>query len=168
MNIREANIDDLAEITRIFNEGIEDKIATYRLSPVSLNNRAAWYMMRPRRYKILVAQGEGAALLGWASINKVSHSTAAGVYDGIANISVYVSRSARGQGVGKKLMTAIEQTAIAEGFFRMELDVFDFNTAAMKLYKDCGFREVGTYFSRAKYGDVDTNVVLMEKKLGDR
>jgi ribosomal protein S18 acetylase RimI-like enzyme len=50
-----------------------------------------------------------------------------------------VSPEYQGQGVGKKLMAAVEQDARARGCAKVTLEVRDDNARAQKLYVACGF-----------------------------
>jgi RimJ/RimL family protein N-acetyltransferase len=51
--------------------------------------------------------------------------------------------SARGKGVGTKAMQYLEKQIQVEGLKRIELGVFEFNTNAIKLYKNMGYQEIG-------------------------
>ncbi|WP_162840317.1 GNAT family N-acetyltransferase [Acetanaerobacterium elongatum] len=165
MNIREVGIADIPELTRIYNEGVEDRIATYLTQPQTESTRLAWFLMLPARCKVLAAFDETGRMAGWASLNPVKHSAAPHVFDHISNISVYVARESRGKGIGLALLHALDKTARAQGFTRLELDVFDFNTAAIRLYEKAGFTVAGTYHNRAVYEGKPSNVVFMEKSL---
>lgn len=50
--------------------------------------------------------------------------------------------SARGIGVGMKAMEYLEKQIYAQGLRRIELGVFAFNTAALKLYKKRAYQEI--------------------------
>jgi RimJ/RimL family protein N-acetyltransferase len=55
-----------------------------------------------------------------------------------------VNRDRRGQGIGKKLLGAVEQRAKDWGFETIALLVDEQNVNAQKLYKRIGFKEVFT------------------------
>ena len=70
----------------------------------------------------------------------------AGVYvdGGNANlVSMWVSPSARGLGVGKALIEAAAAWAKARDFGRLFLWVTESNTSARRLYDQCGFTPTG-------------------------
>lgn len=52
-------------------------------------------------------------------------------------------KSARGKGVGTLAMGYLEEQIRAQGFQRIELGVFEFNTNAIKLYQKMGYQEIG-------------------------
>lgn len=55
---------------------------------------------------------------------------------------IFVHRSARGLGIGSRLLAAIEDRARSKGFERIRLDVIDENTRARALYERRGFQPV--------------------------
>jgi len=59
--------------------------------------------------------------------------------------SIAVSGEARGQGIGKALLLALEQAASEKGRFAMRLEVAKGNAGAIKLYESLGYRSFGEY-----------------------
>lgn len=55
-----------------------------------------------------------------------------------------IERHARGHGVGRRLMNEAISWAKASGFAWIDLYVFAHNEPARKLYRTCGFKEIGT------------------------
>src|SRR3954454_23675795 len=67
MQIRDATGDDVAAIARIYNQGIEDRVATLETTSRSPEERAEWMAAKGPRHPVLVAQDDGGSVLGWAS-----------------------------------------------------------------------------------------------------
>lgn len=65
---------------------------------------------------------------------------------------LYVAPSARGSGLGRRLVHAVVAEAICIGYSRIVLDTLPSMTAAMSLYRDCGFRECPPYYANAAPG----------------
>jgi L-amino acid N-acyltransferase YncA len=63
----------------------------------------------------------------------------------VAEVSIYVARASRGQGVGREATEAIIAAAEAAGFWKLVSRVFPENTASRRLLRSTGFREVGLY-----------------------
>jgi len=59
--------------------------------------------------------------------------------------SIAVSSLARGQGIGKKLLLALEQAAMEKGRLAMRLEVASSNESAIKLYQGMAYRSFGEY-----------------------
>jgi len=160
--VRSATAADLDAIGRIYNEGIEDRIATLDEAPKTAGDMAAWWLVHQGRFAVLVAQNAGDEIVGWTSLNPYSNRCA---YDGVADLSVYVARAARGTGVGSALLRALEKTAKANDFHKIVLFTFTFNAGGQGLYRKCGFREVGTFHEMGKLAGRFVDVMAMEKTL---
>ena len=159
--VRRAGTADLAAIGAIYNEGIADRIATLDEEPKTPAALAAWWAEHDDRYAVLVAERAG-AVVGWASLNRYSHRCA---YRGVADLSIYVARSARATGVGSVLLNALEQAARASEFHKIVLFTFPFNLNGQGLYRKLGYREVGTFREQGKLDGRFVDVAAMEKLL---
>jgi phosphinothricin acetyltransferase len=159
--IRRALPGDRDAIRRVYNEGIEDRVATLDTDPKSPDEIAAWWAEHGDRFAILVAL-EAADIVGWASLNRFSHRCA---HSAIADLSVYVGRSHRGRGIGSALLMRLESEARAGGFYKIVLYALNRNEHGKRLYVKSGFREVGVF---REHGSIDgrfVDVVAMEKLL---
>lgn len=163
MLIRPAMPEDATEIARIYNQGIEDRLATFETTLRDAEERAAWLAAKGPRYPVIVAEGDDGALLGWGSLNQFNPRPA---YDHVVDFSIYVAREARGQGVGRTLLSELETRARAHGFHKMVLAAFPFNDAGMKLYEKHGFRTVGIYKEQGMLDGVWVDTIIMEKLFG--
>ena len=86
------------------------------------------------------------------------------VYQGIAEVSIYVDASTRGQGVGKALLLRLIEESEHAGIWTLHAGIFPENRASIALHKACGFRTVGV---RERIGQVNglwRDVVLMERR----
>lgn len=157
--IRTAVRDDLPAIRAIYNQGIEDRIATLDQDLKTEADIEHWFAAHGGRYAILVAEEDG-ALCGWASLNRYSPRLA---YDGVADLSIYVRRELRGRGLGSALLEELEASARANGFHKLVLFAFDFNEPGQRLYRRSGFRKVGTFTRQGRLDGRFVDVVAMEK-----
>ena len=163
LTVREATADDAAAIARIYNEGIEDRLATLETTPRSADERRGWLAARSERHPVLVAvSSDGDEVVGWASLNQFNQRPA---YDHVADFSVYVDRAARGVGVGGVLLRALEDRAKWIGYHKLVLAAFPTNSAGMRLYQSRGFEIVGTYHEQGMLDGKWIDVILMEKIL---
>ena len=164
MQLRDATADDAAAIARIYNQGIEDRVATLETELRSPEERAAWMAAREARHPVLVAvdSDDADTVLGWASLNRFNPRPA---YDRVADFSVYVAREARGRGVGNALLGALVARARALGYHKLVLAAFPNNAAGMRLYERHGFRTVGIYHEQGLLDGRWIDVVIMERML---
>lgn len=157
---RIATPDDAADIARIYNEGIDDRVATFETRHRTPEDIAAWF---GTRYPVVVVEHDG-AVVGFASTSTYRPREC---YDGIAEYSVYVARNARGKGVGQVALQALFEAAREAGFWKLVSRIFPENTSSLRLMKKLGFREVGTYYKHGKLDGQWRDVVIVEKLLID-
>ena len=149
-------------IGRIYNQGIADRIATLDADPKDQDAMAAWWGQHGDRYAVLVAERHDGTIAGWASLNPYSHRCA---YRGVADLSIYVERAARGTGVGSLLLGALQGVARERGFHKIVLFTFPFNADGQGLYRKHGFREVGVFREQGTLDGRFVDVMAMEKLL---
>lgn len=77
--------------------------------------------------------------------------------------TIAVAESARGQGIGRKLLEAALHEATRRGATQMFLEVRPANAAAIRLYENCGFTTVGLRKNYYRDGD-DAVVMRWEEK----
>ncbi len=162
VHVRAARPEDVPAITRIYNAGIEDRLATLETEPRDEAERAAWLAARSERHPVLVAANEAGEAIGWGSINPFNPRPA---YRHVADFSIYVDREARGQGVGSALLPALIETARGLGYHKLVLAGFPFNAPGVALYRKFGFREIGTYREQGMLDGRWVDVILMERML---
>lgn len=160
--IRDATVDDAPAIARIYNQGIEDRVATLETQIRSSEERAAWLAARSARHPVLVATDGQGVVLGWGSLNQFNPRPA---YDHVADFSVYVAREQRGKGIGDALLGALDARARALGYHKLVLAAFPTNAPGMRLYERHGFAQVGIYHEQGMLDGRWIDVVVMEKLL---
>ena len=161
MKIRLAVPTDLPQILAIYNEGIEDRVATLEQDPKPLDYMKEWWLEHQGRYAVLVAESED-GVIGWCSLNRYSHRCA---YDGVADLSVYIARDHRGRGVGSLLLQELETAARTRGIHKIVLFTFPHNGLGQGLYRKCGYREVGVFRNQGRLDGRFIDVMAMEKLL---
>jgi L-amino acid N-acyltransferase YncA len=155
--VRVAVEDDVPAITRIYNQGIEDR-ATFETEPRAVVERKQWLLSRTSRHPIIVAVRQD-RLQGWASLNAFNPREA---YRFVADLSVYVEREARGSGIGSALMADLIERARRLGYHKIVLATFPHSTAAVRLYERFGFRTVGDYKEQGLLDGKWTDTRIME------
>jgi phosphinothricin acetyltransferase len=159
---RFATLHDVPAIREIYNQGIEDRIATLETRLRTDEDMHEWLVNRSDSHKVLVIRDGSETVHGWASLNVFNSRCC---YSGVVDISVYVRRNMRGKGLGKILLQTLIQTAKDQGFHKLVLSTFEFNKAGQHLYKSLGFRTVGTYIQQGILDDKWIDVTIMERLL---
>jgi phosphinothricin acetyltransferase len=162
LRVRLAEASDLPDIREIYNQGIADGNATLDVDAKSEDEIREWYAARSDgRYCVIVAE-RGGRIAGWASLNPYSHRCA---YAGVADLSVYVARGARGSGVGSALLTAVEGFARRADFHKIVLFALAENEAGTRLYRKLGYRDVGVFEEQGRLDGRYVDVAIKEKIL---
>ncbi|MCL6487638.1 MAG: arsinothricin resistance N-acetyltransferase ArsN1 [Alicyclobacillus mali] len=161
VDVRIATREDMAAILSIYNQGIEDRIATLEQDLKDMAYMESWFSQHDSRYPVFVAN-VGPNVVGWADLHPYSHRCA---YASVGELSVYVKRSWRGKGVGQALLRQLESHAMEHGFHKLVLATFPFHQAGQGLYRKMGFREVGIFRRHGKLDGQWVDVMWMEKLL---
>jgi L-amino acid N-acyltransferase YncA len=161
LTVRPAVPADAEAICLIYNQGIEDRVATLETELRTPAERLQWLGGRALRHPVLVATAAG-EVVGWASLNRFNPRPA---YDHVADASVYVERGWRGRGVGRCLLERLVETARELGYHKMVLAAFPTNLAGMALYERLGFSRVGIYREHGLLDGRWVDVMVMERLL---
>ena len=159
--IRAAEAADADTIAAIYNQGIEDRLATLETETRSAEERRRWLAARGPRHPVIVGE-LGGRVVGWGSLNPFNPRPA---YDHVADFSVYVGRDWRGRGVGHRLLEALLARGRGLGYHKLVLAAFPFNAAGITLYRRLGFVEVGVYREQGRLDGKWVDVVVMERLL---
>lgn len=159
--VRHATSEDIKSILRIYNQGIEDRIATLETETKDSSYMEKWFKDHQDRFSVLVVEREG-EVIGWASLNPYSHRCA---YNGVADLSVYIDRSFRGQGAGSSLLESLHKMAKENSFYKIILFTFPFNQGGQGLYQKMGYRQVGVFEKQGVMDGEFIDVMIMEKLL---
>jgi len=160
---RAARREDADAIARIYNQGIEDRVATFETEPRTAADIERLLDDRLDHYPAIVVEREG-EVVAWASAGSYR---ARQCYDPIAEHSVYVDRDQRGTGVGRIALEALCDEAERLGFLKLVSRIFPENAASLALHRKVGFREVGVYRRHGKLDGQWRDCVIVEKLLGE-
>lgn len=161
VSVRAATPDDAAVICTIYNQGIEDRIATLETELRTPEERRRWMAGRGPRHPVVVAVTDE-QVVGWGSLNSFNPRPA---YDHVVDLSVYVERGWRGRGVGRVLLLHLLARAKTLGYHKMVLATFPYNEAGVALYKKMGFTPVGVYHEQGRLDGGWVDVLIMERML---
>ncbi len=156
MQIRAGTIADAAAIAHIYNQGIDDRTATFETRLRTKEDIASWF---DGVHPIVIVEDAGEVIAFAAT----STYRLRDCYAGIAEFSVYVDRKARGRGAGRIAMEALIEAAEGAGFWKLLSRVFVENAASRALLRSVGFREVGIYEKHGKLDGVWRDSVIVER-----
>ena len=161
LTARPAKREDAPAITEIYNQGIEDRIATFETEPRTVADVEPWFDHARAFVSVVGPSGEVA---GYAVANPYTDRAC---YRGIGEFSVYVRRSHRGRGVGQLAMTALIDAARASGLWKLTSRIFPENRASLALMARMGFTEIGVHEKHGKLEGVWKDCVIVERLIAE-
>jgi L-amino acid N-acyltransferase YncA len=158
MQGRPARLEDIPAIVAIYNQGIEDRVATFETRLRTDDDIRAWF---DGKHTIIVVEVEQ-EVIAFASTSAYRNREC---YAGIAECSAYVKRDKRGQGGGRLALQTLIDAAEQAGYWKLVSRIFVENSSSRALVRSCGFREVGVYYKHAQLDGVWRDVVIVERLL---
>jgi ribosomal-protein-alanine N-acetyltransferase len=130
--VRAAVAADAGAMAELFAAVAEERTGIATEPPVDVEERAAQFARTTAGSVVAVA---GNQLVGFLHVEASRH--------GFGEIGMLVQRDWRGRGVGSALVREAISRARGQGLHKLCLEVFAHNTAAIALYRRCGFAEEG-------------------------
>lgn len=162
MRVRPAVAGDAEAIARIYNQGIEDRVATFETEHRSAEEVRATLAERDGRHPAVVVEREG-RVVGFAWSFPYSSRAC---YAGVAEFSVYVAREARRGGAGRAALSGLIEASEAAGLWKLTSRVFPENEASRRLCRALGFEEVGVHRRHARLDGRWRDCVTVERLMG--
>lgn len=159
IKIRSASINDLEDITNIYNEAILKTVATFDTEEKIIGEQKKWFKEHGTKNPVLVAE-ENNNIIGWAALSKYSTRCA---YSDTAEISLYVKDEYQGRGIGKKLMEKIIYEGEKAGLHVIIARITEGNEKSVYLHKSVGFIHVGIMKEVGMKFGKRLDVYLMQK-----
>ncbi len=160
MVIRPGQEDDAAALREIFNDAVQDGLATFDTEPRTLEEqqRLIAAAAQDARHPILVAELRG-WVLGWTTLQRFDPRPQ---WEDVGEVLVYVRRSFRNYGVGRQLMKALQQEAQNLGYRKLIGWVLADNRDSLRLCRATGWREVGRHEQHARREEGFRDVAVVE------
>ena len=156
--IRRAVPGDAGALAAVFNQSIEDRVATFETKAATEADANRWI----EEEIVLTASTDG-SVVGWAKAGP--YSDAHRYYDGVREATLYVAREARRAGVGSALLAALAGATAEAGAHKLVGKIFTSNEPSIALVRGLGWIEVGVH---VRHGTLDgewKDVLVVEKLL---
>lgn len=143
MEIRPATVEDISTITDIYNDAILHTDVVWSDDPVDVEDRIAWLHAHEEAGEpVFVAVDPDLGVVGFATYGQWRPFAG---YRHTVEHSVYVRSDARGQGLGRRLLTLLIDHARENGIHAMVAGIAAGNFTSLRLHEAFGFRTIGTF-----------------------
>ena len=156
ISIRNFKHDDWNLVAEIYRQGLETRNATFETQVPDFD---AW-IKKFHAHLLWVAVLEH-HVVGWAGLQPVSQRK---VYDGVAEVTLYIDSKHTRKGIGKTLMNHLVEESEKAGIWTLYASIFPENTFSLHLHKSVGFREIGYRENIAQLDGKWRNTVLFERR----
>ncbi len=153
--------EDWPKVRQVYEEGINTGHATFEAEVPDWPDWDSHHLREPR----LVAK-INYELAGWAALSPVSRRK---VYAGVAEVSIYIAKEYRGQGIGSALLAALIRSSETHGIWTLQAGIFPENQASINLHLQHGFQILGRrrkigQMTFGEFAGVWRDVILMERR----
>lgn len=148
---------DWPSVSEIYRLGLETRLATFETNVPTWGDWDSSHLEKCR----IIAEVEN-RVAGWAVLSPVSKRK---VYEGVAEVTIYIHPDFSGRGIGSALMNELIVQSEVEGFWTLQSSVFPENIPSIRLHLKHGFRQVGY---REKIAQLDRewkNTVILERRV---
>ncbi len=161
---RQAEPADLPRIVDIYNATIPSRRVTADLEPVSVASRVPWFEAhRPDAHPLWVVEADG-DIAAWLSFSAF-HARPA--YARSTELSIYVDRRFRRQGLGGYLLAEALAAAPELGFESLLGLVFGHNRESLALFERFGFVRWGELPGVAELDGIRRDLVIVGRRVDE-
>ena len=160
---RLARVGDLPAIVTIYNETIPSRMVTADLEPVAVESRRAWFDDHHNPSRPLWVVEQDGVIAAWLSLSSFYGRPA---YRCTAEVSVYVAKRSRHQGIASYLLQAAAAAAPQLGLHTLLACIFGHNEPSLGLFARCGYQQWGLLPGVATLDDVDRDLIILGLRTG--
>ena len=136
ISIRNMTKADWPQVAAIYEQGIVSHKATFaQKAPLY----EVWDAEHHKHTRLVAVTAED-EVIGWVAI---APSFVREVYNGVAEISIYIHDDYQHQGVGTLLLEAAAKESERNGIWTLEALIFADNEPSLKLFRKCGYIDLG-------------------------
>ncbi|MCK4029085.1 GNAT family N-acetyltransferase [Streptococcus iners] len=161
IHIRSVKIEDAADLVAIYAPYVEGTAITFETEVPTVADFAGRIEKTLEKFPYLVAEEDG-RVVGYAY---ASTYYARAAYDWTVELSVYVSKLARGKGIGSLLYDALEEDLTARGFKNFLACIALPNPASLSLHEKRGYEQVAHFKNVGYKFDTWHDIVWLQKSL---
>ena len=143
-------------VKTIYEQGIATGNATFQTNAPSYKS---WDDAHLKTCRIIAILNND--IVGWAALTPVSSRC---VYEGVAEVSVYIATNARGKNIGSMLLQELIKQSEQQNFWTLQSGIFPENKASISIHEKNGFRHIGYREKIGKMGNLWRDNMIMERR----
>ncbi len=160
--LRNATIEDLPQIVKIYNRAINDGISTADSETVTPDEKIDWFRSHDQNKRPIMVKEYHGKVIAWVSLQPFYPHIA---YESSARINIYIDSNFRGKKLGQIFLKEIVDSASEFGIENFLALIFADNPTSLKLFKKFGFKEWGQFPGIAKIHGKDKDLLVLGLKI---
>ena len=156
MKIRTFKKSDFSSVKSIYQQGIDTGNATFQNKAKGWNEWNASFLTNCR---IVAELNE--EVVGWAALSATSNRT---VYNGVAEVSIYIAKNYANYGIGNSLLSELVSTSENEGIWTLQAGIFPENESSIAIHSKNGFKIIGVREKLGKMNGAWRDILFMERR----
>ena len=156
MKIRTFKKSDFSSVKSIYQQGIDTGNATFQNKAKGWNEWNASFLTNCR---IVAEMNE--EVVGWAALSATSNRT---VYNGVAEVSIYIAKNYANYGIGNSLLSELVSTSENEGIWTLQAGIFPENESSIAIHSKNGFKTIGVREKLGKMNGAWRDILFMERR----
>ena len=156
MKIRNFKKSDFNSVKSIYQQGIDTGNATFQKKAKGWNEWNSSFLDTCR----IVAELND-EVVGWAALSDASKRT---VYNGVAEVSIYIAKNYANYGIGNSLLSELVSTSENEGIWTLQAGIFPENESSIAIHSKNGFKKLGIRKNLGKMNGEWRDILFMERR----
>ncbi len=158
---RNATIEDLPQIVKIYNKAIAEGISTADSEKVTADEKIDWFIAHDKEKRPILVKEHHGKVIAWVSLQPFYPHLA---YEKSARINIYIDSNFRGKKLGQMFLKEVIGLAGEYGIENFLALIFADNPTSLKLFKKLGFKEWGNLPNVAKIHGEDKDLLILGLK----
>ena len=100
-------------------------------------------------------------VVGWAALSAASNRS---VYNGVAEVSIYIAKNYANYGIGNSLLSELISTSENEGIWTLQAGIFPENESSIAIHSKNGFKTIGVREKLGKMNGTWRDILFMERR----
>ena len=155
---RNATIEDLPQIVKIYNRAIADGISTADSVKVTADEKIDWFRAHDKEKRPILVKEYHGKVIAWVSLQPFYPHLA---YEKSARINIYIDSNFRGKKLGQMFLKEVLEMANEYNIENFLALIFADNITSLKLFKKLGFKEWGHFPNVAKIEDTRKDLLVL-------